>query len=364
MLRIYIDGLFYKGSGIGRYYESILKELSRKGCILYTSVPEKLKEDFRNDFGDCSSINPIFVNYEKFSIKGFLKQGRILKKLEKDVDLFFFPHFSSHLFLPKNTIVTIHDLIPFSKFWDRNFFKKIILRILINRAIYKSLRIICISEAVKNDLLSIYNNRTIEDKIVVIHEFVDMKFYNFNFKDTYDIKKPFILFVGNRKKHKNVEGLVKAFLLISDKIPHYLVIVGAKEKNDKLNILIEKSGRSDRIIQIISISDEGLISIYKQADLLIMPSFFEGFGLPPLEAVSVGCPALVSNIPVFKEIFGEDILYIDPYSVNDIAEKILYLLNNDVVRLNILKKQTEILKKFNKEIIIEKYISLFKSVYL
>jgi len=360
-MKIYIDGLFYTGSGIGRYYSSLIKEFSRRGIEIITTVPSHLEKSFNKDFNDFSTLKPIFVNYEKFSLKGFFKQGKILKSLEKEVDLFFYPHINLPSYIPDKLIVTIHDLIPYTQFWDRNLLKKIIFKVLINRAINKSYKIICISETVKRNVLNVYN-RSIENKIVVIYRFIDIKFYNPSFEGIDNVKKPYILFVGNRKKHKNIEGLIKAFLLISDHVQHNLVIVGAKDKQDRLSILIEKSGKSERIFQIFSIPDEELLYIYKHADLLILPSFFEGFGLPPLEAVSMGCPALVSDIPVFKEIFNEDILYVNPYSVNDIAEKILYLLSNNEVRLSVLKKQIEILKRFNKEKIIDAHLNLFRSM--
>ena len=92
-MKVYIDGLFYKGSGIGRYYESLMKEFSKKDIKIYTCVPKRLKKDFEKDFeGYLQNIIPIFVDYEKFSYKNFIRSGAILKKLENKVDLFFYPH--------------------------------------------------------------------------------------------------------------------------------------------------------------------------------------------------------------------------------------------------------------------------------
>jgi hypothetical protein len=110
-MKIYIDGLFYKGSGIGRYYESLMKEFSKQDIKIYTCVPKRLKKDFEKDFeGYLQSIIPIFVDYEKFSYKNFIRSRKILKKLENKVDLFFYPHINLPLYIPHNTITTIHDL--------------------------------------------------------------------------------------------------------------------------------------------------------------------------------------------------------------------------------------------------------------
>lgn len=89
MTSLYINGLFYKGSGIGRYYESITKELAKRGVSIITSVPKRLKDDFEKEFVDIPNITPIFVNYEKFSIKGFFEHSRLLKSLEKKLIYFF-----------------------------------------------------------------------------------------------------------------------------------------------------------------------------------------------------------------------------------------------------------------------------------
>jgi len=137
-MKIYLDGLFYKGSGIGRYYESITKELAKKDVEVITSVPKKLKNNFEKDFASISNIKPIFVDYEKFSLKGFWKQSSILKNLEKKVDLFFYPHINLPFYVPENTIVTIHDLRPFTEWWNRDEFKRKIYKILMKKAVLKS----------------------------------------------------------------------------------------------------------------------------------------------------------------------------------------------------------------------------------
>ncbi|QWK12253.1 MAG: hypothetical protein KNN14_05120 [Aquificota bacterium] len=88
-MKLYIDGLFYKGSGIGRYYESLTKEFAKRGIKIYTCVPKNLRDDFEKEFVDIPNITPIFVDYEKFSIKGFFEHSRLLKSLEKKLIYFF-----------------------------------------------------------------------------------------------------------------------------------------------------------------------------------------------------------------------------------------------------------------------------------
>jgi glycosyltransferase involved in cell wall biosynthesis len=360
-MKIYIDGLFYKGSGIGRYYESLTKEFAKRGMKIYTCVPESLRDDFEEDFKDVeSNIEPIFVDYEKFSIKGFFEQSKILKKLKSSVDLFFYPHVNLPFYIPKNTIVTIHDLIPLTSFWDRNEIKRKIFIFYLKRAIVKSKSIITISHAVEKELKEYFRN--LQNKINVIYEFIDDKFYAAKFDQSSIIGDEYFLFVGNRKKHKNLKNLILAFDKIKDKVKIKLVIAGSKDnKNtkDEIDLLIKNLDLKDYIIEVLSPSDNELINLYQHAKLFIFPSLFEGFGLPPLEAIALGCPVITSNIPVLKEIMGEDIACFNPYDIDDMAQKLLQALTDEDLRFQLLKKGKERLKFFDKDKIINEFIEYF-----
>lgn len=360
-MNLYLDGLFYKGSGIGRYYESLTKEFAKRGIKIYTCVPHNLRNDFEKDFSNIPNLEPIFVDYEKFSVRGFLKQSKILKKLENEVSLFFYPHVNIPYYIPKNTVITIHDLIPLTQFWDRNEIKRRIFIFYLKRALKYSTKIITISNTVADELRK--NFKGIDKKIEIIYEFVDDKFIKQN--KTYDriVDKPYLLFVGNRKRHKNLSLLVKAFAIIKEKIPHYLLIAGGKDREkDEVDMLVEKLNIQERTIQLIMPSDEVIISLYKFADLFVFPSLFEGFGLPPLEAVTLGRPVILSDIPILREIFGEAGLYFNPYSEEGLAKAILKVISDSEFKIGLLEKQKERLKMFDKNKIIDQYISLFERI--
>jgi len=359
-LKLYIDGLFYKGSGIGRYYESLTKEFAKRNIKIYTTVPKKFQNEFEKDFHNLQNIEPLFVDYDKFSFKGFIKQSELLKYLERYVDIFLYPHINLPLYIPGKTVCTVHDLRPFTKWWDRSGIKRYVFKLFFNRAVLKSKAIVCISQTVKDELLN--HNPDIKEKIKVIHNFIEDKFVESQ-KLMPVVDKPYILFVGNRKKHKNLTTLIKAFALIIDKIPHYLVVAGSKDSNvDEIDILKRKLSVSDRVIEFISPPDDIIISLYQYSDLFVFPSLFEGFGLPPLESVSLGCPVVLSDIPILNEVFGDTGYYFNPYSENDLANKILSVLTDKTKRDNLLKKQKERLKIFDKNNIIDEYINLFKMI--
>jgi len=362
-MKIYIDGLFYRGSGIGRYYESLTKEFAKRGISIVTCAPERLKKDFEKDFAGVPNIEPMFVDYEKFSLKGLWKQSSILKDLENKVDLFFYPHINLPFWVPKNTFIVIHDLITLTKWWKRNKFKKELFNVLMKRAILKSKKIVAISNTTKSDLLEHYKKFNIENKTEVIYEFIDDKFTNPKNPGKKLIKNDYLLFVGNRKMHKNLKNLILAFNKIKDKVNFKLVIAGRRDagiSKDEIDELIEDFNLKNFIIEFLNPTDEDLINFYTYAQLFVFPSFYEGFGLPPLEAISCGCPAITSNIPVLEEILGKDIACFNPHLVDDIAEKLLLVLRSNEKRQQLLQEGKERLKLFEKDKIINEYIDIFK----
>lgn len=359
---IYIDGLFYRGSGIGRYYESLVKEFTKRGIKVYTCIPIKLKDHFEKDFREYEdNIEPIFVDYAKFSIKGFWKQSKVLKNLESNVDLFFYPHVNLPFYVPKRTILTIHDLRPFTEYWDRSNLKKLIFILYLKRALKKSKIILTISNTVADELKNRFLIST--DRLKVIYEFIDDKFYNVDLSQRPVVEEEYILFVGNRKKHKNLKNLILAFDKIKYKVKVKLVIAGSKEKHkDEVDELIGRLNLKNHIVEFIAPSDEVVINLYQHAKLFVFPSLFEGFGLPPLEAIALDCPVITSNILVLREILGEEIACFDPYDASDMAGRLLKVLIDTAYREYLINKGRQRLSFFDKNKIIDEHISLFNEV--
>ena len=359
-----MDGLFYKGSGIGRYYESLLKGLAKEGLKIYTCVPLQFKGDFELDFEQYfENIIPIYVNYKGFSLKAFFEQGQILKKIEKEVSLFHFPHINIPLYAPKNLIVTIHDLRPFTKYWDRSYVKKRVYEWYFKKAIKTAKKVISVSETTKREIMSQY---LVDDsKISVIYEFVDEKFFRSNIlekKNDKNIIGDYILFVGSRKKHKNLSQLIIAFNSIRNRFPNLKLVIAGKKytERDEVDLLREKLDLKNEMIEIISPNDKEIINLYKYTKAFIFPSLYEGFGLPPLEAMAIGTPVLVSNIPVLKEICGNAAYFVDPYSSESIAQGIYKVLYDDSLRESLIKRGEKRINDFNPDKIINQYIKLYE----
>ena len=361
---VYIDGLFYKGAGIGRYYESLLKGLAKKDVKIYTCVPLQLKRDFELDFEQYfENVMPIYVNYKGFSIKAFWSQGKILKKLERKVSLFHFPHINIPLYIPKNLVVTIHDLRPFTKYWDRSYFKKKIYKWYFKRTVKKAEKIISVSETIKKEiLLQCFINSS---KVRVIHESVDEKFFHSNIlekKNDKNIIGDYILFVGSRKKHKNLSRLILVFNQVKNNFPNLkLVIAGKKDsKIDDIDLLRNKLDLKEKIIEVISPGDEEIINLYKYAKAFIFPSLYEGFGLPPLEAMTIGTPVLASDIPVLKEVCNDGVYFFNPRNIADMARAIRKVLTDNNLRKYLVEKGKERVSFFCPEKAISRHIKIYE----
>ena len=139
--------------------------------------------------------------------------------------------------------------------------------------------------------------------------------------------RPFLLYVGNIKPHKNLNRLIDAFSKLLNKIPHDLIIVGKMTGFiTPDNKVINRSKKlSDRIIFKGKVSNKILKQYFSQADIFIFPSIYEGFGLPPLEAMAAGVPVVASKAASIPEVCGDAVFYFDAYNTDDIAEKILQM---------------------------------------
>jgi glycosyltransferase involved in cell wall biosynthesis len=160
--------------------------------------------------------------------------------------------------------------------------------------------------------------------------------------------RPFLLFVGNVKPHKNLKTLLKAFELIKNQIPHDLLIVGQREGFITGDQLIgAKAVALGKRVQFTGyVEDKLLRQYFAHADVLVLPSLYEGFGLPPLEAMACGCPAVVASAAALPEICGGAALYCNPYSPRDIADKIRQLVNDPNLREDLRRKGVERAKQF------------------
>jgi glycosyltransferase involved in cell wall biosynthesis len=255
--------------------------------------------------------------------------------IKNSVDIYHATGFVLPLWKPKKTkfVVTIADMTFFTHPQYHKWFKNSYFRVFIPISLKNADKVLAISENTKEDIVAI--TQTNPKKIQTVHLGVDSYFIPEQKKEyglilaKYKIKQPYTLFVGMLEPRKNIIGLIKAFSLIEDKKGHILVIVGEKGwMYDTIFSYVNKLGLENDVLFIGYVPDHDLAALYSRATCFVYPSFYEGFGIPVIEAMACGCPVITSNNSSLKEIVGDAAILIDPYSVEQIAEKMQLLLQN------------------------------------
>ena len=343
-------------SGLGRYSKSILETLE---CLKFNDVNIKvyLNRAVIKDFNHIKNLQllsaPSYVSPD-FAFKGHLARllwsNYLAVKGKKAV--IFNPSQLEGVFIKKNKAITvIHDLIPliFKKGKLYYYFKYFLPYILNN-----SLKIITVSEHTKKLLLEHYKNIS-ERKVHVIYNGISKKFNFLNLT-----KEPFILYVGRFEELKNIKNLLKAFSLLVKKykLDYELVLIGSGELN--VGNLDEVVKRKIKVFK--NISDEKLVEFYNKASLFVFPSFYEGFGFPPLEAMACGTPVVVSNVSSLPEVCGDAGYYIDPYNVEDITRGMYEVLKDETLQKELVQKGFKRVKQFSWEKTVKDILEIMKEV--
>lgn len=252
-------------------------------------------------------------------------------------------------------VLTIHDVSPtlFPEFhnWKRNFFFKRMLPFYLKGAD----AIIASSYSTKSDIIRYYGIPA--EKITVVHlALPKIKYEKVE-------KEPFILYLGTLEPRKNVEGVIRAFAILkSHGFKYKLVIAGGKGwKYDSIFNLVKRLGLQDEVIFRGYVSDAEKVFLYKKAKLLVWPSFYEGFGLPVLEAMACGTPVVTSNTSSLPEVCGDAAILVDPCDVHSIADGVLKALDSNMYDV-LVKRGLEKAKLFTQKRMIDGIIDVYRGV--
>ena len=365
-MRIGIDARLWSQTGVGRYIRNLVLNLQKidlkNNYVLFVKSA---------DFEDVKSqiTNPKWkiiksdINWHTVSEQ--VKFDLVLNK--EKLDLVHFPYFSVPVLYNRPFVVTIHDLIinhfPTGKASTLAYpiykTKLIAYKFIIKKAAQKAKKIITVSQATKEEIVD--HLKIKENKIEVIYEAADLAIN----KQPSTISRKYgkyFLYVGNAYPHKNLERLIHAFGKISKEQKELkLILVG---KKDFFYQRLEKENKSDRVIFFGKATDNELSSLYSNAIALVAPSLMEGFGLPVLEAMSLKCLVIASNIPAFREIAQNEILYFNPKDVNDILSKLKDVIENESkYKIEKLNKAFEITKKFSWEKSAKETLKVYESCF-
>lgn len=319
--------------GIGRYSYELAKEL-------YSNNPKKIKLVIRDQ--DKNLFN--FVNKEDLIIayninnskeRNVYEQFKLPRLIHKNYPdaIIHYPDSMAPLLCKNKIVITIHDLAFKSMknifTWKTNIWKNIITSL----SIKKASKIIAITKFTKSEILKYYS-KVDKNKICVVYngfnDFSKEKIEEKNIRN--DIKKldNYILTVSTISPRKNIDGLIRAFNMIKNEIGENLIIAGNNGwmYEDVYN-LVEELKLKDRVVFTGKVNDDELKYLYSNSKLFVYTSFYEGFGLPPLEAMSYGIPCIVSDITSIPEVVGNGAVKVNPKDNNEISTIILNTIYND-----------------------------------
>jgi len=344
--------------GIGEYSFELLKEFqaSQKAKVESQKFVIYLKEKPK---AHMPAPTPNF-SYKVVGPKKLWTQLGLPLNLyfRKRPDVFFSPTHYAPRFSPIPTAISVMDTSFI--FYPQLFLKKDLFQLSswTKYSVLKAKAVFTISKSSKDDIIKTYNIPA--DKVFVTYPGIKTQNSKLKIQNMEDLEKKFgvkgdyILFVGTLQPRKNIERLVEAFsILKQQEIENkklQLIIVGKRgwQYEDILNSP-KKYNVEDKVKFLDFVEDKDLPSLYSNAACFVLPSLYEGFGLPVLEAMKNGCPVLTSNVSSLPEAGGDAVLYFDPNSAEDIARQIRRVIQDKKLRDAMIEKGKEQIKKFSWE---------------
>jgi len=303
-------------------------------------------------------VKILIVPFKLMTKGDFFELPKILES--KNIDIYYLPYYITSPFHKKSykLIITVFDLIHFfypqlKMSRGRRIFHRLKF---ISRIIFKKAdKIITISVNTSRDLIK--NFKVPPRKIKMIHmgvsenfRVVDSGLVKRLLRDKYKISKPYILYVGRNEPHKNLKAVILAYLKLPDNLKsnYNLVLVGKEDEkyNQPIRDIINKYNIEEKVIFAGYVEDSELPYIYSGASVFVFPSFYEGFGLPILEAMACGVPVVASDSSSLPEVGGDAALYSNPAHVKGISDNIKNLLEDGILRDDMIKRGFRQIKNF------------------
>ncbi|GAB6558547.1 glycosyltransferase family 4 protein [Bacillus mobilis] len=341
-MNIYINGRFLtqKTTGVQRVAEEIVKKID--DLLVASELEKDLKVILLVPKNTMKDLKLKRIKIKKIGIlKGHLWEQLILPIYTRNHMLINFCNTGP--IYKKNQIVMIHDAAVCT--YPEGFSKAFLLwyRFLYSKLSKSAKKIITVSNFSKRELVSYFPS--MKSKIDVIYNGIDhiweRKFEESILEKHQLTSGEYILAVSSMNPNKNFKVIAEAMTNMTS-LKAQVVIVGGKQSKVFANETMESD---QNIIWTGYVSDEELVTLYKNAKVFLFPSIYEGFGLPPLEAMAMGCPVIASNAACIPEICGEHVTYFDPTNANDLAEKIQ--LFDQMKILNSKKGAQQFVKKYN-----------------
>jgi glycosyltransferase involved in cell wall biosynthesis len=336
--RLAIDVRMMNSSGIGRYIRQVVPLVSRlpggpRIALLGDPVevgqlglgPENASRGTVDPQADHGTRAPAGVDAAptihscRAAIYSAREQIEIPRATPVDVDVFWSPHYNFPILSPARLVVTVHDTLHIARpEYVRGPHRRLYARLMFAQLRQRAHAIICVSRFTAEELMR--HAGVDANRIEVIHQGVDPEWFDVPAGRS-PHPRPYFLYVGNVKPHKNLRRLIEAFEITARDVPHDLLIVGRKDGLLGGDDVVQSRAAAlgSRVAFTGEVDDEVLKSLVASAEALVLPSRYEGFGLPALEAMAAGCPALVARAAALPEVCGDAALYFGPDDVAELA---------------------------------------------
>jgi glycosyltransferase involved in cell wall biosynthesis len=345
-VKIAIDARKWRDYGIGTYVRNVVRHLARIDSentyfLFCHATDEPTLRDLSENFVPVVDESHQYRLREHFAIPFKLRR--------LGAELLHSPHYVRPLLCTIPSVVTIHDCIHllFPQYLPNRMAYRY-ARYVMGSAVEKSALVFTVSQASRADILRFYP-ATDPDKVRVVPNAIDPELLldpgeeeRDRVRERYQIHGRFILFAGNVKPHKNLERLIRAFALVraqGGRRDLRLVLIGDDvSRYNSLRRTAEEVGVRPDVRFFGFVPHQTLAALYRMASAFAFPSLYEGFGLPPLEAMACGTPVLTSKISSLPEVAGDGALLVDPYSVEEIAEGLARLLDDEELRQSLVAR--------------------------
>jgi glycosyltransferase involved in cell wall biosynthesis len=367
-MRVAIDARKLHDFGIGTYIRNLLRQLARIDretdyVLLSPASDLDLAAQLGSNFRTVLEPSPNYSLREQVHVPWVLRRER--------PDVFHAPHYVLPAAVTCRSVVTIHDCIHlmFPQYLP-NKMAYAYARASMWAAVKRSDRILTVSEASKRDILHFFN--VPPEKIVVVYNAIDDHFWLTppdeevaRVKERYQLEHQFILYVGNIKPHKNLVRLIEAFAELRrtgfDELK--LLIIGDEiSKLPSLRRAVHGHKLHKHVRFLGFVSDDTLRVLYRLASLFVFPSLYEGFGLPPLEAMASGTPVVTSNQSSLPEVTGDAAVLVDPYDVRSIVEGMRRVLSDADLAADLRRRGPERAREFSWSSSVDKTRAVYEQI--
>ena len=358
-MKILIDARLYglENAGLGRYLVNLIDELAnidkKNGYIVL------LRKKYFKELSVPENWEKVLADFKHYSFAEQIRLPKIISKYQPTIT--HFPHFNVPLFFKGKYIVTIHDILMHKQKGREAttlsaptyYLKRMGYHRVFKRAVSGSEKIIVPSKFVKKELIDYYGLR--KEKIAVTYEGADTGIVGRGKKENvfkkYNISSPYFIYAGNAYPHKNLKRAIEAIVLLNEENDKKVLFVMTSARNaftEKLKEIVKKA-KAEKYVKFLGfVPDHDLGTLFKHSIAFVFPSLSEGFGLPGIEAIQAGTLVLASDIPVFKEVYEDNVSYFNPFdfsSMTKVMKSTMVLSQKE--REACLTKSQDFIKKYS-----------------